>query len=56
MPSNDFIAANRRNWDERVAIRRADRMRNLGGLPPAPPVPALRRSLANRELVATPQA
>jgi len=25
MPSNDFIAANRRNWDERVAIHRADR-------------------------------
>jgi len=27
MPSNDFIAANRRNWDQRVAIHRADRMR-----------------------------
>ena len=25
MPSNEFIAANRRNWDERVPIHRADR-------------------------------
>lgn len=25
MPSNDFIDANRRSWDERVAIHRADR-------------------------------
>src|SRR3974390_1524574 len=25
MPSDDFFAANRRNWDERVAIHRADR-------------------------------
>ena len=25
MPSDEFIAANRRNWDERVPIHRRDR-------------------------------